>query len=116
MKEIMKKEEYLKNILKKQEEERKKYEKVIREAQERERKIQEEQRKIVENAKKRNREIESLNCKISDNLSSTGIMVKFGVALSASSFLLGSFLFKLAGVSAFTSVGSVASSGIGITF
>ena len=43
-------------------------------------------------------------------------MVKFGVALSASSFLLGSFLFKVAGVSVFTSVDSVASSGIDIAF
>ena len=43
-------------------------------------------------------------------------MVKSGVASSASSFLLGSFLFKVAGVSAFTSVGSVTSSAIGIAF
>ena len=102
-----KKEEELKNILKKQEEERKKYEPIIREAQERERKFQEEQRKIDEDAKNRNIEIERLDGKISDNLSIAGNMAKYGVATSVSSFLLGTFLFEVAGVPFYYGVGSI---------
>ena len=98
----------MKNILKKQEEERKKYEPIIREAQERERKIQEEQRKIEEDAKKRNIEIERLNGKINDNLSKTGFMIKSGVATATSSCLLGTFLFDIAGVSYTAGLGLVA--------
>ena len=102
------KEELLKNILKNQEEERKKYEPIIREAQERERKIQEEQRKIEEDAKKRNIEIERLNGKINDNLSKTGFMIKSGAATTTSSFLLGTFLFDIAGVPYTAGLGLVA--------
>ena len=98
----------MKNILKNQEEERKKYEPIIREAQERERKIQEEQRKIEEDAKKRNIEIERLNGKINDNLSKTGFMIKSGAATTTSSLLLGTFLFDIAGVSYTTGLGLVA--------
>ena len=49
--------------------------------------------------KKSNIEIERLNGEINDNLSRTGLMVTSGVATSASSFLLGTFLFEVAGVS-----------------
>ena len=98
----------MKNILKIQEEERKKYEPIIRTAQERERKIQEAQRKIEEDAKKRNIEIERLNGKINDNLSNSGLLIKSGVTTSASSFLLGTFLFDIAGVSGTTGLGLVA--------
>ena len=107
-----KKEEELKNILKKQEEERKKYEPIIREAQERERKFQEEQRKIDEDAKNRNIDIERLDGKISDNLSNAGNMAKYGAATSVSSFLLGSFLFDVAGVSYTAGVGSIVSNAL----
>ena len=92
------KEELLKNILKNQEEERKKYEPIIREAQERERKIQEEQRKIEEDAKKRNIEIERLNGKINDNLSSSGLMIKAGVATTVSTYSLAGFLYGVVGM------------------
>ena len=102
-----KKEEELKNILKKQEEERKKYEPINREAQERERKFQEEQRKIDEDAKNRNIDIERLDGKISDNLSTAGNMAKYGAATSVSSFLLGTFLFEVAGVPFYYGVGSI---------
>ena len=97
----------MKKILKKQEEERKKYEPIIREAQERERKFQEEQRKIDEDAKNRNIEIERLDGKISDNLSIAGNMAKYGAATSVSSFLLGTFLFEVAGVPFYYGVGSI---------
>ena len=107
-----KKEEELKNILKKQEEERKKYEPINREAQERERKFQEEQRKIDEDAKNRNIDIERLDGKISDNLSNAGNMAKYGAATSVSSFLLGSFLFDVAGVSYTAGVGSIVSNAL----
>ena len=98
----------MKNILKKQEEERKKYEPIIREAQERERKIQEEQRKIEEDAKKRNIEIERLNGKIYDNLSKTGFMIESGAVACASSYYIGSFLFDIVGVSYTSGLGLVA--------
>ena len=86
-----KKEEELKNILKK---------------------FQEEQRKIDEDAKNRNIDIERLDGKISDNLSNAGNMAKYGAATSVSSFLLGSFLFDVAGVSYTAGVGSIVSNAL----
>ena len=85
-------------ILKKQEEERKRLEPLIRKADERERKIQEEQRKIDEDAKKRNIEIERLNGKINDNLSSSGLMIKAGVATTVSTYSLAGFLYGVVGM------------------
>jgi len=85
---------------------------IIREAQERERKFQEEQRKIDEDAKNRNIDIERLDGKISDNLSNAGNMAKYGAATSVSSFLLGSFLFDVAGVPFTAGVGSVVSNAL----
>ena len=96
----------MKNILKKQEEERKKYEPINREAQERERKFQEEQRKIDEDAKNRNIEIERLDGKISDNLSTAGNMAKYGAVTTASSLLS---LFFFGGMPANTALGAVIS-------
>ena len=111
-----KKEEELKKILKKQEEERKKYEPLIREAQERERKYQEEQRKIEEKAKKRNIEIERLDGKISENLSTTGEMLKTGLATSAGSVALDFMLIDIAGISVTSAFGTIAENALIFTF
>ena len=97
----------MKEILKKQEEERKKNELSIRKAQEKVRKFQEEQEKIDEDAKKRNLEIERLNGKINDNLSKTGSMIKSGAVTSASSLLIMASL-EAAGVPCTAVIGTAA--------
>lgn len=97
-----KKVEELNEKLKKQEEESKKFEPII----ERERKIQEEQRKIEEYAKKRNIEIERLDGRINDNLTTAGNMVVSGITTFGSSYSLGMFLFRVAGVSCQAWLGS----------
>ena len=94
-----KKQEELNSILKKQEEERKKLELLIREAEERERKIQEEQRKIEEEAENRNIEIERLNRKIDDNLSSAGFWIIAGVGNAYITTFIEGLFFYLSGAS-----------------